>query len=175
MELPGREWGPASVPGGRGRSDVTSAPVPLPADVVALLRGVRTVVVVGASDDRAKAAHRIPARLVDLGYDVVPVNPRGGTVLGRTAHRTLGEAAAALTARGTTIDLVDVFRPARETPTVVAEAVAVGAPAVWLQSGITSAAARALADAAGVRYVEDRCLGVDARVLAEADRAGGTP
>ncbi len=151
---------------------MTSAHLPLPADVVRLLHGVRTIVVVGASDNPSKAAHRIPARLLDLGYDVVPVNPRGGTVLGQRAHPTLAEAAAALAATGTTIDLVDVFRPAAETPDVVTEAVAVGAAAVWLQSGIASTAARAIAEDAGVGYVEDRCLGVDARILADATRSG---
>ncbi len=151
---------------------MTSAHVPIPAHVVTLLRDVRTIVVVGASDEPTKAAHHIPARLVDLGYHVVPVNPRGGTVLGLPAHHSLQAAAAALAATGTSIDLVDVFRPSAETPGVVTDAVAGGAAAVWLQSGIRSVAARAIAEEAGVRYVEDRCLGVDARILAEADRTG---
>jgi hypothetical protein len=64
------------------------------------------------------------------------------------------------------IDIVDVFRRPEYTPEVAREAAAVGARAVWLQLGIHSAEARAIAEDAGLAYVEDRCLKVDhARLL----------
>ena len=64
------------------------------------------------------------------------------------------------------VDLVDVFRRAEYTPAVSTEAVAVGARALWLQLGIRSDEARAIAAEAGLGYVEDRCLKVDhARLL----------
>jgi len=56
---------------------------------------------------------------------------------------------------------VDVFRPAREAPDVVREAIAAGAKAVWLQLGISSPEARRLAQEAGLDYVENRCIAVE--------------
>jgi hypothetical protein len=48
---------------------------------------------------------------------------------------------------------------------VARQAVAVGARALWLQLGIVSAEARAVAQAAGLDYVEDRCLAVERQRL----------
>jgi predicted CoA-binding protein len=67
------------------------------------------------------------------------------------------------------IDIVDVFRRPQYTPEVARDAVAVGARALWLQLGIRSPEARAIAEEAGLAYVEDRCLKVDhARLLGRA-------
>jgi uncharacterized protein len=54
--------------------------------------------------------------------------------------------------------IVDVFRRSEEAPQIVRDAIAAGATAVWLQLGITSAEARRLAEAAGIHYLEDRCV-----------------
>ena len=56
---------------------------------------------------------------------------------------------------------MNVFRPAADAVEVVRQAVAIGAPAVWLQRGIVSAEARRIAEEAGMDYVEDRCLMVE--------------
>jgi predicted CoA-binding protein len=73
------------------------------------------------------------------------------------------------------IDIVDVFRRAEHTPQVAREAVAAGARALWLQLGIRSDEARAVAAEAGLGYVEDRCLKVEhARLLGRSGgQAGG--
>jgi hypothetical protein len=72
------------------------------------------------------------------------------------------------------IDLVDVFRRPEHTPEVARDAVAAGARALWLQLGIRSDEARAIAEEAGLTYIQDRCLKVDhARLLgASAGKAG---
>lgn len=104
-----------------------------------------------------------------MGYRVLPVNPRGGRILGIDAFRSLGDLAAT---HPDPVDLVDVFRPARDCVAVAEAAVRIGARALWLQQGIVSPAARALAEAAGMDYVEDRCLAVD---VALALRTGSIP
>ena len=55
------------------------------------------------------------------------------------------------------IDLVDGFRPAAEALTHAQAAVDIRARAFWLQLGIVSAEAGALAAAAGLDVVMDRC------------------
>ena len=115
-----------------------------------------TITVVGASGDPFKAAHGVPAHMQRHGWRIVPVNPRGGTLLGEPAYRLLADI------RGP-VGLVDVFRPSAQAADVARQAVAAGATALWLQLGITSAEAQAIAAAAGLLYVEDRCLSVEQR------------
>jgi uncharacterized protein len=86
------------------------------------------------------------------------VNPSGGSPLGEPAYRTLAEVAEP-------VGLVDVFRPARQAAEVARQAAEVGATALWLQYGIVSAEVRAIAEAAGMLYVEDRCLAIEQRRL----------
>ena len=117
-----------------------------------------TVTVVGASDNRSKAAHRVPADLQRHGWRIVPVNLRGGTILGERAYRNLAEVPEP-------VGLVDVFRPSPETPAVARAAVAAGATALWLQRGIASVEAREIAEGAGILYVEDRCIHDERRRL----------
>ena len=127
-----------------------------------LLESVRTIAVVGASRHPAKAAHRIPADLAAAGYRVIPVNPAAAGAEG--PGQLFGEPVVSrLSEIGEPVDLVNVFRPPRDCPPVATEAVATGAGALWLQLGIRSPEARAIADAAGLAYVEDRCTGADVR------------
>jgi predicted CoA-binding protein len=63
------------------------------------------------------------------------------------------------------VGLVDVFRPSPQTPDVARQVVAAGATTLWLQLGIASAEARAIAEGGGWLYVEDRCLIIERRRL----------
>ena len=128
-----------------------------------LLESARTIAVVGASRNPAKAAHQIPAELAAAGYHVIPVNPTPPPA-GTEVDELFGVAVVPhLSDIAEPIDLVDVFRPAHECPDVARDAVAVGAKALWLQLGIVSCGARAIAEAGGLAYVENRCTGADRR------------
>jgi uncharacterized protein len=117
-----------------------------------------TITVVGASADPAKAAHGVPAFMRRHGWRIIPVNLRGGTILGEPAYRTLADVPDQ-------VGLVDVFRPSSEAADVARQAVAAGATALWLQLGISSAQAREIAEAAGLLYVENRCMAIEQRRL----------
>ena len=92
--------------------------------------------------------------LLAHGYDVIPVRPAGcDEVLGVPCARTLAEI-------DRPIDLVDVFRRPEHTPPHAREAAEVGAGALWLQLGIVSEESRAIAEEAGMDYVEDLCTAV---------------
>jgi uncharacterized protein len=112
----------------------------------------RTIAVVGASGDPSKPAHRIPRYLQSQGYRILPVNPRGGELLGEPVARSLAEVEGP-------VDVVDVFRPAEEAPGIAREAIEAGAKVLWLQVGIESEEARQEAEAAGLTVVMDRCMG----------------
>jgi uncharacterized protein len=117
-----------------------------------------TITVVGASAATAKAAHTVPAHMQRHGWRIIPVNPHETGILGERVYRTIAEVPGQ-------VGLVDVFRPSAQTPDIARQAVAAGATALWLQLGIASAEAREIAAAAGLLYVEDRCLIIEQRRL----------
>jgi len=122
-------------------------------DPFALLESAHTIAVVGASPSPEKESHGVMRYLIRAGYRCVPVRPDGADVLGVPSVRSLREIDGP-------IDLVDVFRRPEHCAAHVQEAVDVGARAVWLQLGIVSTEARAIAEAAGIPYVEDACTAV---------------
>ena len=131
-----------------------------------ILSSYDTITVVGASAAAAKAAHSVPAHMQQHGWRIIPVNPHAEQILGEQVYRTLSDVPEQ-------VGLVDVFRPAEQAPDIARQAVAVGATALWLQLGIASAEARAIAEEAGLLYVEDRCLIIEQRRLGlQAPRLG---
>ena len=119
-------------------------------EVGRILREARTIAVVGLSADPGKPSHEVAAYLQAQGYRIIPVNPRGGAILGETVY-------ADLRAVPEPIDLVDVFRPAAACLDVARDAVAVRAKVLWLQLGIVNEEAATLARDAGLTVVMDRC------------------
>jgi uncharacterized protein len=117
-----------------------------------------TIAVVGASENPEKAAFSIPRLLQRLGYRIVPVNPRGGEIHGERVYRSLDEV-------DVPVDVVDVFRPADETPEIARQAMKVGARVLWLQEGIVSEEAARIAREGGLTPVMGICMGHTARRL----------
>ncbi len=121
-----------------------------------ILRHCRSIAVVGLSPKPHRDSFRVAQYMQAQGYRIVPVNPNATEVLGEKAWPTLSEAA-----RHERIDLVNVFRHSEEVPPLAREAIGIGARALWLQLGIEHQAAAALADAAGLLVVQDRCLKIE--------------
>jgi predicted CoA-binding protein len=119
-----------------------------------ILADAKVIAVVGASREQWKPSHSVPLQMLRHGWQIIPVNPFADEIFGIPAVKTLADI-------DEPIDLVNVFRPAADAVDVVRQAVAINAPAVWLQSGIVSAEARRIATEAGLDYVEDRCLAVE--------------
>ena len=118
----------------------------------------KTIAVVGASTDESKPSHRIPKYLQSQGFKIIPVSPKGGECLGEKVYTSLSEIPES-------VDVVDVFRPSDETPQIARDAVAIGAKALWLQSGIANDEAEGIAEAGGLKVVMDRCMGATHRQL----------
>ena len=129
-----------------------------------ILKHYRTIAVVGLSPKPHRASFDVSRYMQAAGYRIIPVNPlvaaTGGQVLGEKAYASLLEAA-----QHEKIELVNCFRNSEDIPPVVDEAIAIGAKAVWMQLGISHAAAAAKAEDAGLMVVQDHCLKIDHRVL----------
>jgi predicted CoA-binding protein len=121
-------------------------------DLIGIYRTVKTIAVVGASANESKPAHAIPSYLRSQGYRIVPVNPRGGELLGERAYPSLREI-------DHPVDVVDVFRPPHEAEAVARDAIAIGARVLWFQPGTETDDAARLAADAGLTVVTGRCMG----------------
>ncbi len=128
------------------------------ADIAHILHHCRVVAVVGLSPKPHRDSYGVSHYMQAHGWRVVPINPNAESILGETCYASLLDAA-----RHHTIDLVNVFRNSADVPPVVADAIAIGAKAIWLQMGITHDAAAQQARAAGLRVVQNKCLMVEHR------------
>jgi predicted CoA-binding protein len=130
-----------------------------------LLQRYTRIAMVGLSADPSRPSYRAAVHLLAYGYDVIPVNPTVDEVLGVAAVPTLAEAGP--------LEIVDVFRRQEAIPAVVDEAIALGAKAIWLQLGLRDDAAAERARAAGIAFVQDRCIKMEhARWVAGLNWAG---
>jgi uncharacterized protein len=121
-----------------------------------ILERARTIAVVGASTDPWRPSFGVMGYLNRTGYRLIPINP---TAMGQSLY---GEPFRAdLREIDDTIDLVNVFRRLDYIPEVVEAAIAVGAPALWLQLGIAHPEAARRAEAAGMQVVMNRCISVE--------------
>jgi predicted CoA-binding protein len=122
----------------------------------AILQRARTIAVVGASANPARASNFVLTYLTSSSadYEVWPVTPRGGEILGMQTYASLADLPAAP-------DIVDVFRRESELPGVAEEAVAVGAGTLWLQLGLHSDDAVRIAHEGGLNVVTNRCAKIE--------------
>lgn len=124
---------------------------PSPEQIRALLREVKTVAVLGLSDNPARPSYHVAEALQGFGYRIIPVRPAQTDVLGEKAYASLAEAPLVP-------DLVDVFRAPEYVDGIVDECIAKGVKRLWLQEGVVNEAAAEKARAAGMVVVMDRCI-----------------
>ena len=128
-------------------------------EIRALLERSSTVAVVGLSDRPYRTSHAIARALQGFGYRIFPVNPNlRGPVLGEEPYASVKDIPVA-------VEIVDVFRRSEEVMPVARDAVAAGARALWMQSGVVNEEAAAYARENGLLVVMDRCIKVDYALL----------
>lgn len=116
-----------------------------------ILATSKTIAVVGLSDKPYRPSHEVAAYLKDEGYQIIPVNPNITEALGIKAQPSLRDIREP-------VDIVQIFRRPEHVPPIVEDAIAIGAKVVWMQLGISDAAAAAQARAAGLKVVMNTCM-----------------
>lgn len=125
------------------------------AERLALLRRTRSIAMVGASPNAARASFFVATYLLSsTDYEVYFVNPRATEILGRPVYPSLA-------ALPVVPDLVDVFRRHDDLPEVLDETIAIGAKALWLQLGSWHEDVARRGEAAGLAVVMDRCIKIE--------------
>jgi predicted CoA-binding protein len=119
-----------------------------------ILRGSRTIAVVGLSAQWHRPSYFAAKYLQEHGYRVIPVNPTYDTILGEKSYKRLADIPQK-------VDVVDCFRKSEEIPALAEEAIGIGAKVLWMQLGVHNAPARARAEAAGLEVVENRCMKIE--------------
>ena len=123
-------------------------------DVIRKVLQRKRVAIVGLSANELRASSFVGRYLLFHGYELVPVNPKEQSILGRTSYAALGDVPDP-------IDTVDIFRHPDAVPAIAEEAVAIGAKCLWMQFGVISEEGAAIASQAGLDVVMDRCLKVE--------------
>jgi predicted CoA-binding protein len=125
-----------------------------PMTIQRVLHRARTVAIVGLSRNELRASYFVGYYLRRHGYHVVPVNPRESEVLGEKSYQSLLDVPGP-------IDIVNVFRAPDALPGIAAEAVAIGAGAMWCQFTVINQEGAEIAEAGGMTVIMDRCIKVE--------------
>ncbi len=124
-----------------------------------IIRSARTIAVVGLSDKPDRPSNEIARYLQKAGYRIIPVNPRLAEALGERVYPRLREISEH-------VDVVLIFRRPEAVPPIVEDAIAIGAPVVWMQPGAENPDAASCAQTAGLTAVVGMCMRTMHRTLA---------
>ena len=112
---------------------------------------LKTIAIVGMSTQEDRPSYRVGKYLIEHGYNVIPVRPGGGEILGQPVFSSLTDIPHP-------VDIVDVFRKSEDCDAIARDAVKIGAKVLWLQEDVISSAAEAIAEEAGLVFQMNTCI-----------------
>lgn len=119
-----------------------------------VLREVKTIALVGASNNEVRPSFFVLNYLLEKGYRVIPINPglAGKEISKQLVYGTLADVPVA-------VDMVDIFRNSEAALSITQEALSLKIlpKVIWMQLGVRNDEAAALAEAQGLKVVMDRC------------------
>tara|TARA_Y100000817_G_C16528478_1_gene398950 strand:- start:100 stop:567 length:468 start_codon:yes stop_codon:yes gene_type:complete len=127
-----------------------------------ILKKSKIIAMIGVSSEKKgedpnnlkrKPANVVMKYMQDFGYKVIPINPfaEGEVINGEKVVSSLEKVSQP-------VDIVDIFRPSKETPDIANEAVKIGTKVLWLQYGIQNEEAKKIAENAKIQYVSNKCI-----------------
>lgn len=119
-----------------------------------ILKDNHTIAVVGLSADWYRPSYFAAKYMQEHGFRIIPVNPKYTEILGERCYPDLKSIPDK-------VDIVDVFRKSEDCAPIAKDAATIGAKALWLQIGVMNDEARKIADAAGMDFVQNRCVKIE--------------
>ena len=120
-------------------------------DIIKKIFAMKKIAVVGMSPKEHRPSNYVAMYMNNKGYDIIPVNPGHQNIQGKKCYPSLLDIPV-------NIDIVNVFRQSQFAPSIVKEAVSIGAKAIWLQDGVISDEAYTIAKNAGLLFVMNDCM-----------------
>ncbi|MBN2157617.1 MAG: CoA-binding protein [Candidatus Lokiarchaeota archaeon] len=133
-------------------------------EVINIIKQSKTIAVVGMSTNPEKDAHQVPKYLKEVGYKIIPVNPNADEILGEKSYASLEEIPVK-------VDIVDIFRPSDETPSIVESAVKLNPQLIWLQLRISHKQSKRIAEDHGIPIVMDKCMMIEHKKIKARSQA----
>tara|TARA_B110000014_G_C19872325_1_gene451595 strand:+ start:191 stop:661 length:471 start_codon:yes stop_codon:yes gene_type:complete len=127
-----------------------------------MLKNSKVIAMVGVSTikkkEDSKNIVRRPSTIVmkymqEFGYEVIPVNPFsvGKKIYGQKVVEKLEDIKKK-------VDIVNIFRPSKETPKIAKQAVKINAKTIWLQYGIDHEETKIIAQESNLNYLANKCI-----------------
>lgn len=111
----------------------------------------KRIAVIGVSESSEKYGHKIFRDMVQAGWEVYGVNPKGGEVAGQTLYQSLS-------AVPQPVDIVVTVVPPAITRQVVEECHRLGVTSIWMQPGSESEEAVSRAKELGMQVTSNACI-----------------
>jgi len=128
-------------------------------EIKKIFESVETIAVLGLSPDETKASHRVAKYLQSVGFKIIPVYPKGDTILGEKVYRSLADIPER-------VDMIDIFRKPQAFNAIVESAIERGDIKVfWGQLGLVNNEASQKAKDAGMMVVQNHCSMVEHKAL----------
>lgn len=112
-----------------------------------------TYAIIGASEDEKKYGHKVFLDLKNAGYTTVPINPKGGKILGEKVYEHIAEAPE--------VDVAVFVVPPAVTEKVLVECKEKGIMKAWLQPGAASEKALDYCKENTMQCVHDMCIMIE--------------
>ena len=127
-----------------------------------IFNNTKTIAIIGCSPNETKDSNKVAKYLIDNGFTVIPVYPKGEYILGQKVYRNLKDIPVP-------IDMVDIFRKPEVIPYIVDVAIKRGdVKYIWSQLGLVNNKAMEKAEAHGIKAIQNYCTKLEHKALKEA-------
>jgi len=123
-------------------------------EIEKILENSKRIAVVGLSPKTSRDSNKVARYLLEVGYDVIPINPGQRKILERTCYKTLEDIPFA-------VDIANLFINPTRVPPVVEQCIRMGVKTIWMQLGVVHNDAASKARAAGIEVIMNRCIKVE--------------
>ena len=127
-------------------------------EIIDILTNSKKIAVLGISSKKDRDSYKVSSYLIEKGYEVFPVRPGSGEILGLKVHENLDSL-------DEKIDILDVFRSSEHVKGHVEEALRLKPKVFWMQLGVENQEAAKILTENGINVIMDRCIKIEHKRL----------